>query len=402
MRKIICCILIFALCIFTMNLYTQAEDNISNLHSESIQIQEQINDANNKLNEVEEKLSENMQKIQEIDERITKSQSELEKINKKIEDLMQEIEQNEKSLKQIEEQYNNLKQLCQERIIAIYEMPKLQYLDVLLNSTSMTKFISNYYVLKELMEYDKELLTTVENQLRQIENTKNELSEQKKELVEDKQASLKKAQVLANIKTVRNKYIEQLTEEEKKLQADIDEYNTKFAEVEAEIKLLALNSISEDYLGGVMAWPVPGYTTITSTYGMRTHPITGVYKLHTGIDIGGAPVGTSFVAAANGMVTKACYNAAYGNMVIIDHGGGVQTLYAHGDSISVEVGQVVSTGDEVLKVGSTGYSTGPHAHFEIRINGETVNPLDYLLKDMPKNLKQNDTKDVQDSNENNN
>lgn len=402
MRKIICCILIFALCIFTMNLYTQAEDNISNLHSESIQIQEQINDANNKLNEVEEKLSENMQKIQEIDERITKSQSELEKINKKIEDLMQEIEQNEKSLKQIEEQYNNLKQLCQERIIAIYEMPKLQYLDVLLNSTSMTKFISNYYVLKELMEYDKELLITVENQLRQIENTKNELSEQKKELVEDKQASLKKAQVLANIKTVRNKYIEQLTEEEKKLQADIDEYNTKFAEVEAEIKLLALNSISEDYLGGVMAWPVPGYTTITSTYGMRTHPITGVYKLHTGIDIGGAPVGTSFVAAANGMVTKACYNAAYGNMVIIDHGGGVQTLYAHGDSISVEVGQVVSTGDEVLKVGSTGYSTGPHAHFEIRINGETVNPLDYLLKDMPKNLKQNDTKDVQDSNENNN
>lgn len=402
MRKIICCILIFALCIFTMNLYTQAEDNISNLHSESIQIQEQINDANNKLNEVEEKLSENMQKIQEIDERITKSQSELEQINKKIEDLMQEIEQNEKSLKQIEEQYNNLKQLCQERIIAIYEMPKLQYLDVLLNSTSMTKFISNYYVLKELMEYDKELLTTVENQLRQIENTKNELSEQKKELVEDKQASLKKAQVLANIKTVRNKYIEQLTEEEKKLQADIDEYNTKFAEVEAEIKLLALNSISEDYLGGVMAWPVPGYTTITSTYGMRTHPITGVYKLHTGIDIGGAPVGTSFVAAANGMVTKACYNAAYGNMVIIDHGGGVQTLYAHGDSISVEVGQVVSTGDEVLKVGSTGYSTGPHAHFEIRINGETVNPLDYLLKDMPKNLKQNDTKDVQDSNENNN
>ena len=128
-----------------------------------------------------------------------------------------------------------------------------------------------------------------------------------------------------------------------------------------------------------MIWPVPGYTSITSEYGMRVHPITGAFKLHTGVDIG-APMGTSFVAAANGIVSKATFNPAYGNMVIIDHGGGVQTLYAHGNEILVQVGQTVSTGTEVLKVGSTGYSTGPHAHFEIRINGQTINPLDYLLK----------------------
>ena len=110
---------------------------------------------------------------------------------------------------------------------------------------------------------------------------------------------------------------------------------------------------------------------------MRTHPITGVYKLHTGIDIS-AKTGEEFISAAYGMVIKAGYNGAYGNMVIIDHGGGVQTLYAHGSSIEVEVGKIVNAGDVVLKVGSTGYSTGPHAHFEIRINGETVNPLDYI------------------------
>ena len=110
---------------------------------------------------------------------------------------------------------------------------------------------------------------------------------------------------------------------------------------------------------------------------MRTHPITGIYKLHTGVDIG-APMGSQFVAANDGLVVKAGYNVAYGNMVILDHGGGIQTLYAHGSEILVQVGQEVKRGEEVLKVGSTGYSTGPHAHFEVRINGQYVNPIPYI------------------------
>ena len=110
---------------------------------------------------------------------------------------------------------------------------------------------------------------------------------------------------------------------------------------------------------------------------MRTHPITGVYKLHTGVDVG-APMGANFVAANDGLVTKASYNAAYGNMVIIDHGGGVSTLYAHGSEILVEVGQTVTRNQPVLKVGSTGYSTGAHAHFEVRINGVVTNPMPYI------------------------
>ncbi len=112
---------------------------------------------------------------------------------------------------------------------------------------------------------------------------------------------------------------------------------------------------------------------------MRVHPITKQYKLHTGIDIG-APTGANFIAVADGLVIKAGWSAAYGNMVIIDHGGGVTTLYAHGSEIVAEVGQFVSRGDVVLKVGSTGYSTGPHAHFEVRINGKYVQPLNFLEK----------------------
>ena len=139
------------------------------------------------------------------------------------------------------------------------------------------------------------------------------------------------------------------------------------------------------YIGGELAWPVPGYTRISSKYGMRTHPITGVYKLHTGVDIS-APMGANFIAANDGVVTKAGMNSAYGNMVIIDHGGGISTLYAHGSEILVQVGQVVKRGDAVLKVGSTGYSTGPHAHFEVRMDGVVTDPMPYITNGVvPKN-----------------
>ena len=131
------------------------------------------------------------------------------------------------------------------------------------------------------------------------------------------------------------------------------------------------------YTGGQLAWPIPGYNNITSNYGMRIHPIYHVPKLHTGIDVG-APKGASFVAAEDGVVILAKYNGGYGNCVIINHGNGITTLYGHGTSILVSNGQTVKRGQPVLTVGSTGTSTGNHAHFEVRKNGSPVDPLPYL------------------------
>lgn len=128
---------------------------------------------------------------------------------------------------------------------------------------------------------------------------------------------------------------------------------------------------------GMFTWPIPGYTSITSEFGYRTHPITGIYKLHTGTDIA-APEGIDFVAMADGVVITACRNTSYGNMVLINHGNGIVTLYAHGSKLLVRTNDVVKQGEPVLKVGSTGYSTGPHAHFEVRINDEYVNPMQYF------------------------
>ena len=368
---------------------------MTGLQEQSSEITEALNETNNRLQAVQEELSTNMQQLQDLDNQIAQSQEELSTINTDIDKLMEQIKENEEKLAKTQKEYDNIQGLLDARLIQMYEAPEFQFLQVLLEAKNVTDFLSTYYAMKELAEYDAELLDTVKKQKQDIETTKQILAQKKQQVITSKQTLAKKTQVLANTKTMREYYISKLSTEEQELQAKIDEYNNQVASIEAEIKLLALNSISEDYIGGAMIWPVPGYTSITSEYGMRVHPITGAYKLHTGVDIG-APLGANFVAAANGIVSKATFNAAYGNMVIIDHGGGVQTLYAHGSKILVQVGQTVEAGTPILKVGSTGYSTGPHAHFEIRIDGQTINPLDYLLKD--ENSTNGNTADTSEAN----
>ena len=213
-----------------------------------------------------------------------------------------------------------------------------------------------------------------------------------------KQNQTKTAKILENTKAVRENYIAKLSDQEKEIQLKIDEYNTQFDQINSEILAIALEGIDTQYIGGELAWPIPGYTRVTSKYGMRIHPITGVYKLHTGVDVS-APMGANFVAANDGIVTKAEYNSAYGNMVIIDHGGGVSTLYAHGSEIMVKLGDTVKRGETVvLKVGSTGYSTGPHAHFEVRLNGVVTDPLPYITNGMiPSAKDENTTNEVEEN-----
>ena len=377
MRRLITIILILVItCSLCICVHAQ---DLTELQEQSSQLTQAIDESNNRLQAVQEQLSTNMQELQDLDNQIAQSQNELDAINTDISDLMKQINENEDKLTKTQANLDDIQSLLDARIIKMYESPKFEFLQVLLESKSATEFLSTYYAMKELAEYDKQLLETVKKQKEDIETTKKILAEKKKQVVENKQKQQKKTQVLANTKTMRQYYISKLSTEEQELQAKIDEYNSEVTAIESEIKLMALNSISADYIGGAMVWPIPGYSTITSEYGMRVHPITGAYKLHTGTDIG-APMGADFVAAAKGVVTKAEMTPAYGNMVIIDHGGGVQTLYAHGSAILVQVGQEVEAGTPVLKVGSTGYSTGPHAHFEIRINGQTVNPMEYLLK----------------------
>lgn len=354
MRKILCIVLTFVVCSFSIISYVNAEE--TDLQTQQQELQNQINDANGELEGVQDELSENLQQVQKLDEKISNSQNELGELDKKITDLQISIDEIEGRLKIAEEEYNKQKQRLENRLVAIYEAGDTQYLDVVLTSRSVSDFLSNYFLITELATYDTQLLEEVETIKNEIEKDKTKLDKDKEELSTIKQNQMKTAKILENTKIVRENYIAKLSDKEKGIQEKIDEYNARFAEINAEILALAMQGLDTKYIGGELAWPVPGYTRISSKYGMRTHPITGVYKLHTGVDIS-APTGANFIAANDGIVTKAGLNSAYGNMVIIDHGGGISTLYAHGSQILVQVGQIVKRGDPVLKVGSTGYST---------------------------------------------
>lgn len=388
MRKVLCSILIIALLGYCINIYAQAENTIpketeekkqlEQLQVENQELQKQIEENINYLEIVQEELTQNLLQIQGIDEEIAKSEESLSALNKEVEEFNTKIKNVENELKEKQREYDAQKKLTDERMIAICEQGELQYLDILLGSTNIIDFVSKYYLVSQIYENDLQLLEKANSQKKEIEAKTEELQKEKDILSEKKKEQQKDEQLLENTKTARQIQMAKLSQEEQNIQLKIDEYKTQVTSVENEIRALAIvEAFGEDYVGEEMIWPTPGYTRITSQFGMRTHPITGLYRLHTGTDVG-APVGTDFLAMASGVVVKAEYNLAYGNMIIIDHGGGVQTLYAHGSEIIAKIGQTIKQGDPVLKVGSTGYSTGPHAHFEIRINGNPVDPLNYV------------------------
>ncbi len=389
MRKFLIIILAFVICIFSIFPYVHAENEtennqtnttntaVENLQNERNEIQNQMNEANGQLEGVQNDLSENLQQVQKLDEKISESEQELNDLNTQITDLQSSIDEVEANLQTAQASYDSQKTLLDNYLIEVQESSDVEYLDVLLSSKNISEFLSSYFLISELASYEMDLLDDMQAKKDEIELSKTKLEQDREQLATIKANQTKTATILENTKTVRENFISKLSDQEKEIQAQIDEYNTRFEEINKEILELAQGSIAAEYIGGELAWPVPGYTRITSKYGMRTHPITGVYKLHTGVDIG-APMGANFIAANDGIVTKASYNGAYGNMVIIDHGGGVSTLYAHGSEILVEVGQTVKRGDPVLKVGSTGYSTGAHAHFEVRLNGVVTDPMPYI------------------------
>ncbi|MBR0490979.1 MAG: peptidoglycan DD-metalloendopeptidase family protein [Clostridia bacterium] len=400
MRKIISAILIVIICNISIISYAENSTNektsssetskdLSQLQSQQQELQNKMQEVGQDLNEVQDELTENLQQIQIIDEKIEQVQKDLEELTNKIEKITQNNKKLEQKLKVATQNYEKQKKLLEARLVAIYEAGETQYLDVILSSADLSEFLSNYVLVTEIASYDTQLLEEVEEKKQIIELAKQHLDENLAQLNIMKTSQEKNSKILQNTKILREKYTAKLSEQEKEVQAQIDEYKLQYEQVNREILQTALSDgLLADYVGGLMTWPIPGYSTITSNYGMRVHPITGVYKLHTGVDVG-APMGADFVAANDGIVTKAYFNPAYGNMVMVDHGGGISTLYAHGSEILVRVGQLVKKGEPVLKVGSTGYSTGPHAHFEVRINGVVTNPMEYITGDkIPEYLKE--------------
>lgn len=375
-------IILIIICLMSNFAYIYADEDESTNKLDDLQIQKneienQIEESNKQVEFIESQLSQTVVEISEITQEIYDKEVEIKALEAQEIELNEYIAKMEQELIDSNERYEKQETLLKKRLVAMYEMGETTYLDFLFSAKNISDFLSNYYIIAEIGKSDKELLNDIKAEKKYNKLVKQSLEMQKGILTANKKNIEKMSISLSNMNVIKNKKMQNLTEEEIEMQKQVQEYQEQIKEIETEIRLLTVAEVGEEYVGGKMAWPVPGYTRITSAFGMRTHPITGVYKLHTGTDIG-APMGATFIAANDGVVVKAGYNTAYGNMVIIDHGGGVSTLYAHGSEILVEAGQTVTTGTPVLKVGSTGYSTGAHAHFEVRVNGEYLNPLEFI------------------------
>ena len=372
------CIAVITIVIMLCGLYGVVKaDYMSDLQAEKEQITQELNEANAGLEDIQIELTEALEAINKIEAQIIEGEIKLAETESEIAKLEEEIKEIKEKLEYIQKDYDAQKEAFENRLVALYEMGETTYLDVLLNSKNITDFISKYYLIGEIAQYDSDLLDTIEREKNKIEEINKQLAQKQESLKTSKNTQEKTLIALENARTIKNSYVAELTEEELNAQQQIEEYNNQLDSIDAKMAILAMVNGDSEYIGGEFLWPIPGYTTITSEFGMRFHPILHYYRSHNGIDIG-ATTGAPVVASNAGTVITASYVGSYGNVVMIDHGGGVVTNYAHGSKILVEVGQVVERGEVIMEAGSTGLSTGPHLHFEIKINGTFVNPLPYL------------------------
>ena len=388
MKKKIISIILIVLILQYFCTFVFAENSINNeitnetekLEEQKQEVEDKIKDTNIKLDYLQDELSATMLRVQEIEDKVLEYEKDSEELGQKVETLQTSIDEAEAKLQTATQNYDEKMDILAKRLVTMYESGDTTYLDVLLKSKNLTDFISRYYVIEEMAEYDTEIINQIKEEKENIETTRQKLENEQAEIKVVKAKAEQTSIVLNNTKTLQNSYIKKLSSEEKKLQEQITSFKQEEAEIEAKI-LAATNGIDADiqYTGGEMLWPVAiEGTVITSNFGIREHPIQGVVKEHTGIDIGNAPLGTPVVAAADGIVSYAGWLGGYGNCVMINHGDGIVTLYGHGNKILTTVGAEVKKGDTIMEVGSTGNSTGPHLHFEVRVNGICTNPLAYV------------------------
>lgn len=361
-----------------------SNNKILSFKEQQEQVKENLNVAKEKLEFVEDELSTTLLQIQNLEQRISEEQTKLDEVNANYDEIQRKVNETQAKLDVIQNEYDKKDQMLRKRLVALYKSGSMTYLDVLFNSKNVIDFVSRYYVIKRIAEYDAKSIIEIENQKKEVEKTSNELKEQKANMKVIKAQAEEQTVVLTNTKTIVENHKLSLTDSEIQLKSEIDTYLKQQEELENLIQYAIMGSTYElQYSGGIMIWPTLSTSYITSSYGTRLHPIQGIIKNHDGIDIGGS-MGDPVYAAGDGIIIYSNFNnGGYGNMVMIDHGlneEGVKivTLYGHGSKLLKSVGDIVKQGDVIMEVGSTGNSTGPHVHFEVRENGLAVDPKKYL------------------------
>lgn len=375
MKKIVA--LIVAIIIVSSNVFatsTSIKNQLKDLNS-------QQKDAKNELNQNRADQKDVLKQIDKLDQNINTTETQIENTKNEISRLEKNIKIAEENIDYMQKEYDKKFELRKERVKAYYKNGSTSLRDIAYKTDDPTEIIYREKIIEKILKYDDDLMTEINEEKESINEEKIKLEEDKVACANLKSKLDVKLAGLNETVSVKTKYLTQLKTDQKDLERSIDEIQKKADELEAELKRIASSSTTSKYTGGTMTWPLPGYYGISSYFGNRLHPVLKVYKMHTGVDIAGAGCnGKNVVAAADGKVITAGWISGYGYTVMIDHGGGIVTLYAHSQKLLVKKGDTVKAGDVIMLVGSTGYATGPHLHFEVRVNGKYVNPLDGYIK----------------------
>lgn len=412
--------------------------SVSQLQKQSSAFKNQISSVQSQINSTKQQKASTQSEIQELDRQLASVQAEITQLNTKIQETTANLNKSQQELKEAiatrEAHYNTLKK----RIRVMYEYGNSGYLEALLSSDNFSDFITRLEYTNKLVEYDNKVLKDYTHSEEVIATNVKTIAKDKKQIEDMKAEQAKKQQILDNNIARKNQIVKQLDSNQSTYEAQIADLQQQDANVqdliqkaEAEAKAReaaaakakadaaakakaaqaakaksssssstksstksrssSYNTGSSNTSGGSSSatvyssngkhyqYPIPAYNGYkpNSGYGYRSSPIAGGTEFHTGVDLK-ATLNTDVIAAESGTVIYAGWRGGYGKCVIIDHGGGYSTLYAHNNVLKVSVGQSVQRGQVIAGAGTTGYSTGVHSHFEVRINGQHTNPTGYI------------------------
>ncbi len=367
----------------------QAQDE--DLTNQLSNIQQQMTNEANKKSEAEKTIGTVYEQLHAIQRDLDTATAELKQVQAERIQLDKDITKTEAELKEAQARLQSREKVFYKRVRDIYINGRLSYLDVVVGSKDFSDFANRMEMLKRILQSDMDLINTIKTEREDIASKKAKLEEDRAKVLELEKVAQEKQNLINQKKAERQAVLERAMNDRDTAERAYNELMASSASITAMLQQRAAEraaaaaaAASQGGGGGGATWvqgsgqlAAPVVAPITSDFGWRIHPIYGTRRLHAGTDFG-VDEGTPVHAADGGVVVEAGWVSGYGYTVIIDHGNGMSTLYAHNSEVAVSPGQTVSKGQVVSYSGNTGGSTGPHLHFEVRINGEPTDPMGYL------------------------